>query len=157
MFFPPMKRLMIIFAAVATMAMAVSCDDYDGVRPDSDVLEQFEAMYPGAKDVEWDREGYYWKVSFETGAERIDREAWFDRNGAWLRTETDLLLSAVPQEIKDFLSESAYKDAIFEDNDAEFVETPTGDYYRFELLFGGIEVKVKVSEDGSVGIEGIER
>lgn len=152
-----MKRFLIIMAAVAAMAMAASCDDYDGVRPDNDVLEQFGAMYPGAKDVEWEREGYYWKVSFETASDRTDHEAWFDRNGSWLRTETDLLLSSVPQEIKDFLSDSAYKDAMFEDNDAEFVETPTGNYYRFELLFGGIEINVKVSEDGSVGIEGIER
>ena len=152
-----MKRLMIMLAAVVAMVMSAACDEYDGVLPDSNILAQFNAMYPGAKDVEWEREGYYWKVSFETGRDRVDREAWFDKNGDWLKTETDLHLSSVPQYIKDYLDGSIYKDASFEDGDAEYIETPSGNYYRFELLFGGIEIKVKVFEDGRVGIEGIER
>lgn len=155
-----MKRLFVLLAlAVGVLAMS-SCDEYDdGVRPSKSIRNQFESMYPNAKDVEWDREGYYWKVSFETGSlmSRTDHEAWYDNNGTWLRTETDMYLSAVPQDILDYLKASEYASAIIEDNDVDYVETPQGNYYKFDVIFGGIELSIKVDEDGNVGIAGIER
>lgn len=153
-----MKNLFIILAVVAAMSATSACDKYEDGRPSKDVRTEFENMYPGAKDVEWEYEGRCWKVSFETGTSpnRIDREAWFDMDGNWIRTETDMLLSAVPQNIRAFLEASEYGQAILSDRDVDYVETPEGNYYRFEIVLNGLEVYVDVTESGDVSIGGLD-
>lgn len=152
-----MKKIMMILAAAALLAVP-ACDKYDDGRPAKGVREEFASMYPDAKDVEWDDEGAYWKVSFETGAasRRVDHEAWYDKSGNWVRTETDMLLANVPQKIKDYLDASEYGSAVLSDNDIDFVETPEGNYYRFEIVLNGLEVYVNVSEEGDVSLGGLD-
>lgn len=145
-----MKKIM-IFAMIALFA--ISCEKYDDGRPDKSARNEFDRMYADAKDVEWDREGAYWKVSFETGTrpDRIEHEAWFDDAGNWIMTETDMFLSSVPQVIKDYLAaDPVYGAATVRDNDVEFWQKPDGNFYRFDLRLDGREVEVDVTEDGKV-------
>ncbi len=145
-----MKKILMI-AAIALLA--VSCEKYDDGRPEKSVRNEFNSMYADAKDVEWDRDGTWWKVSFETGTRpnRIEHEAWYDDAGNWIMTETDMLLSSVPQVIKDYLAaDEVYGNAAISDNDVEFWQKPEGDFYRFDLRLDGREVEVDVTEDGKV-------
>lgn len=142
---------MLIMAVV--MIAAVSCEKYDDGRPEKNIRDSFADMYPDAKDVDWDFEGGYWKVSFETGtgAAEIDHEAWYDKSGNWVLTETECPLYAVPQVYKDYLAaDEVYGAASFKDDDAEFIQTPDAEYYRFDLFLNGVEVKVNVFGDGAV-------
>lgn len=153
-----MKRVGILLAIAIAAVTMISCEKYEDGRPDRAVIREFNRMYPDAKDVEWEPEGGYWKVSFETGTApgRVEREAWFDAEGNWLRTETEMFLSAVPQEIKDFLGNSEYGTSVIERDDVVFVQTPEGDYYRFEVRSGGTSVYVNVSDDGTVSLGGLD-
>lgn len=148
-----MKKVMkIIMVALAAFAMA-SCDKYDDGRPDKDLRNEFARMYPDAFDVEWDWEGTHWEVSFETGKRPngIEHEAWYDKTGKWIRTKTEVLLTSVPQQILDFLAaDPDYGSAPFADNDVDFIETPDGDYYCFELKLNGVDVEVTVNVNGEV-------
>ena len=66
-------------------------------------------------------------------------------------TKTEMLITAVPQQIKDFLSASPdYGTAPYADNDAEFIETPSGNFYRFDLRVNGVVVEVDVNANGEV-------
>lgn len=154
-----MKRFLILLAVIAAFAMVPACDRYETSGPDKAVLAEFDEMYPEALSVRWEFDGYYWKSSFMTAedAGKVKHVAWFEKDGFWIRTETGMLVSAVPQTIMTFLEESVYGDAEFDGNRAVYVETPEGNYYRFELLYGGLEIAVKVEEDGTVGIAGIDR
>ena len=62
---------------IATSIVLMACDKYDDGIPSKSIRNEFKAMYPDAKDVEWEREGTYWSVSFETGTypARVDHEA----------------------------------------------------------------------------------
>lgn len=148
-----MKRMMIA-VVLMTMVMAAACEKYEDGRPPKDVRTEFAKMYPNAWDVEWEPQGGYWKVSFETGSRPngIDNEAWYDHDGAWVRTYTDILLADVPQAIKDYLAASEYGSGQFEDNDAEYCQTPTSIFYRFDMRFGGREIDIDVSENGEVSV-----
>lgn len=152
-----MKKLFAIFTVAALAFGALSCDKYEDGRPARSVIHEFESMYPDAKDVEWEKEGLYWSVSFETGTrpDVVEHEAWYDTDGNWIRTETDLYANQVPQQIKDFLESSEYASAFLEDNEVDFVETPEGDFYRFGLVVAGAKVKVDVYEDGTVKLAGL--
>ena len=151
-----MKKFALLMAIAASVFAVISCDEYEDGKPSSSVLDRFENMYPGAWDVEGEREGVYWEVSFDTGTppNEIDHTAWFRSDGTWVRTETDLHISAVPASIKEFLQKSQYASALLEDSEIDYIQTPDGNFYQFELVYNGARVKINVTEDGKVSLAG---
>jgi hypothetical protein len=147
-------RFMAIFAIAASMVL-MACEMYDDGIPAKSIRTEFKAMYPDAKDVEWEREGTYWSVSFETGtySNRIDHEALFDSSGKWLMTQTEKFLLDVPRSVREALAASPEFGSLpVEDNEVEYYETPTGNFYRFDLVSGGRDIDVDVTEDGKVSL-----
>ena len=148
------NKFMLILTVVSTFVV-MACDMYDDGFPPKAARNEFKKMYSNAKDVEWDREGAYWSVSFETGtmSNRIDHEAVFDASGKWVLTETETYLSSVPQSVKDALAASPeYGNLRFDDNEVKFFQTPSGDFYRFDLEKDGRDVDVDVTVDGKVSL-----
>ena len=149
-----MNRIIAISVMTAALLFAQSCDKYEDGKPPKEVRAEFDRMFPDAWDVEWERTAsVYWVVSFETGTrpDGTDRKAWYDDKGVWIQTVTEVLLSDVPQNIKNYLQESQYGGATFEDNDAEYYQTQSqDDFYRFDLLIGGREIEVDVNTNGTV-------
>lgn len=150
-----MRRTLFIIAAVALFA-ASACEKYDDGRPSKDVRSEFNRMYPDAWDVEWEYEGTCWEVSFETGKRPngIDHTALYGTDGTWISTSTDILLSAVPEDIRNYLATSEFGSARIIDNDAEYIETPSGNFYRFDMSAGGERIEVDVNENGDVSLAG---
>ena len=145
---------MALAASLAALAM-VSCDKYEDGRPQKSVTKEFNKMYPDAFDVEWEWDGKYWEVSFETGSRLngTEHEAWYDDGGDWLRTKTEIPLSAVPQKIINILAgDMTYGTASYADNDADYIETPSGNFYRFDLRLNGVVVEVDVNVNGEVAL-----
>lgn len=148
-----MKKILTILTVVAAVILSVSCEKYEDGKPSKDVRTEFADMYPDAWDVEWERNGSGWVVSFETGKRPngTEHKAWYDKDGAWIQTVTDVILADVPQSIKNYLQESEYAQAQFEDYDAEYFETQAGDnFYRFDLVMGGRDIEVDVNTNGEV-------
>lgn len=145
-----MEKIMIVLAIVAALVVTVSCDKYDDGRPPKNVRELFAEMYPAAKDVEWEVEKGYWKVSFETGTgtSREESEAWYNDAGEWVRTETERYLSSLPEDIKTILNSSEYAAAMIDD--VKYVQTPSEEYYQFELSVAGASIYVNVYSDGRI-------
>ena len=79
--------LLVLFAALTV----VSCDKYDDGIPSHSIRKDFSAKYPDARDVEWDREGPYWVVSFETGVwpDVVEYEVWYDSAGEVVEEKRD--------------------------------------------------------------------
>ena len=149
-----MKQLYLLITVAASMFAALSCDQYEDGKPSDNVLSRFEKMYPNAYDIEWELEGIYWEVSFDTGSYPNVKEhtAWFKADGTWLRTETELHVSAVPDAIKQYLQASEYGSALLQDTEIDYVQTPEGNFYQFELLYNGVVIKVNVTPDGNVSV-----
>ena len=147
------KKIMLILVAAMSLGVVFSCDRYDDGRPSKDVRNEFKKMYPDAFDVEWEWDGTYWEVSFETGTrpDGVEHEAWYDKSGNWIQTSTDMALASVPQKIIAFLTaDSNYGTASYADNEAKYIETPTGNFYRFTLSDGSRKFEVDVNINGEV-------
>lgn len=149
-----MKKIMVILAVVAALATISSCEKYDDGRPSKDVRNEFNSMYPDAWDVEWEFNGIYWEVDFETGSRPngIEHSAWYDKAGNWIQTKTELAYESVPQKIKDYLSASEYGSYSLEDYFVDYYQSPSINFYRFDVLMNGTEAEVDVSEDGKVAL-----
>ena len=79
--------------------------------------------------------------------DRTAKEVRFTTTGEWISTSWDVRLTDVPQVVKD-AAQAAYPG--FRMDDADYVQTPAGDYYLIELEKGGQDVYVKVQADGTV-------
>ena len=114
-------------------------------------------MYPSARDVEWEPDFGNWKVSFETGnATNVrDHEAWYDVNGNWLRTETDILPSEMPKAVMDALEASEYASPYLQIDDVDFVETPEGDFYQVDVKVAGVEISLDVTVSGIISLSSL--
>lgn len=149
-----MKKYIFIAAMALSLLALASCEKYEDGRPSKAVRNEFKSMYPDARDIEWEVEAGYWAVSFETGKapDVKERTAWYDAAGNWIRTKTEIPVSALPQEIKNYISGSSYAGATIADVDADYYETPSGNFYRLDIIYDGVKMEIDVSEDGKVTV-----
>lgn len=153
-----MKRIMTALAMMAAAALTLlSCEKYDDGKPQKNVRSEFNRMYPGARDVEWEAEFGNWVVSFETGAlpNVKEHEAWFDASGNWLRTETDIRESDLPKAVKDALEASEYASPYLKIDDIDFVETPDGEFYQVDVEVAGVEISLDVTSNGVISVSSL--
>lgn len=164
-----MKRIILIATMVAAAITTTSCNKYDGYALSEGVRQNSRMMPPksvsdempaerlqipdNARDVEWEKEGPYWVLSYDLGrgADKKEVDVYFDADGAWVMTRTDLHINDVPQYIKDYVSASQeYAGARFADRDAEYVEKPDGNSYILEIMIGMYDIDLEVTEDGLI-------
>ena len=66
------------------------------------VISTFGKNFPGIKDAKWEKEKGHYEADFKQGDKPM--AALFDANGALLETETGIEVSALPLQVKDYLS-----------------------------------------------------
>ena len=145
------NKFMLILTVVSSLAM-MACDMYDDGIPSKTIRNEFKASFPQARDVEWDREGLNWSVSYEIGTypDVVEYETLYDGKGKWLMTENDVRLADVPENIKLALAASEFGTLYLDDNEVEFYQTAKGNFYRFDLEINGRDIDVDVTENGTV-------
>ena len=86
-----MTRIMTFLMVVIAGMTIISCEKFEEGIPPKDVRKDFNAMYPDAKDVEWEKEGNCWKVSYEIGVypNVVEYETLYDSSGNWILTRKD--------------------------------------------------------------------
>ena len=113
----------------------------------SSTVEQFiSTNYPNARIVEIDREGNSVEVDIIDGS--AHREVVFSHAGEWKYTETEIRKADLPQIVLKALVESQYNHYIVDDID--FYNTPTGDFYFFELESEPKDIYIKIYPDGTI-------
>ena len=143
-----MKKMLSLLA-VALTVFAVACNDDDDAkqidRLDPVVVEKIEALYPASRVVDVDYYQNYTEVDIMDGT--TPREVYFDPQGAWIRTETDVRVADLPSAVTNAIAGSEY--ASLRLDDADFVNTPEGDYYLVELD-SNPDVYLSITADGVI-------
>ena len=142
-----LKNYFIALCVALTSAAFIACDDNDDdhIQPSKVVETAFNQLYPEAQFVTWERE--YGKIKAEFLNNGAEADAWFEADGTWIRTETTVPRSALPQPVLDFVA-SNY--AGYHIDDAEWVETPNGEYYELDLEKGDkLEFNLHILPDGT--------
>ena len=78
----------------------------------------------------------------------VCRELLFDDGGAWMQTKTELRITALPDAVMAAIKASQY--ATYRIDDADFIETLTGEWYLVELESGKQEVKLRIDATGKI-------
>lgn len=110
------------------------------------VLAAFVEKYPNLHVKEWEVERGLIKAEFLM-PDGTETEAYFDMKGSWVRTEFDFK-GSLPEAVMSYIV-SNYPD--YKVDDANYVQTPLGDYYELELEKNGRPVVyLNICEDATL-------
>lgn len=113
----------------------------------ADQIRQFiEQKYPGARIADIDTEHGLTEVDIID--QNIGKEVIFNAQSVWISTSWDVRVSALPTEVVNAVKASQFGGYTIDD--AEFVQTPNGDYYLLELESGAKEAVIKVDTAGNI-------
>lgn len=115
--------ILVFLACVGTVFSACSDDDDNNAVPGV-VENAFNAKYPGASAVEWDKHGDYSEVDFVY--QNVETEAWYYKDGTWLLTTSDVLYTSLPETVTTALASGLYS-SWTPDNTAEIFEQANTD------------------------------
>ena len=142
-----MKKYWFLFAVLA-LAVFSSCDDDNEPVPgyvSTETRTAFGERFPSAKDVEWERNGDYMVVDFREG--RTEKEAWFDNQGNWFLTETDIAYDQLPEAVKSSFQSSDYSS--WRVDDVDYIErADMADLYVLDVESGELDADLHYSADG---------
>lgn len=141
-------KFKILSLVLFAMFFVIACDKDDNYSTlDPVVKKSFETMYPNASRIEWEHKSGYIVVDFRDN--KKEKDAWFDPNGMWLLTETDLTVNDLPAVIKQAIAESIY--AAWRLEDATYLERKDLESaYKVEVEKGEAEMDLFYSPAGKL-------
>lgn len=119
-----MKPVLFITCVLCTLSTLCSCDkEENGYLTNDAVRNTLKTLYPSAKDISWETKYGYIIADFDAPSSQnpsgrdVEHTAWFDRDGRWHMTETDISVSSLPEAVKTAYQQSEYADWIIDDVD----------------------------------------
>ena len=131
------------------LSCTVSCEQEIKKAPTA-VENAFHEKYPGATMVEWEKQMGSYHAEFFFNEHEM--EAQFDKDGSWLCSKTEIILSEVPDIV--FEAAKNYNDGKWNIDDIDYFQRSSGEmnYYRvnYEHDYSDIERIVYIRPDGTI-------
>lgn len=142
------KKLTFCAALLSGCLAFIACDDdkdESPVAPNTAIEKAFTNRYPDAGRPLWETKGSFAVAEFKLGNDKAD--AWFDMNGQWVLTETDVPFTALPEAVRNGFAQGPYADWKVEDVDK--LERPeAATVYVIEVEKGETEKDLYYDESG---------
>ncbi len=139
-----MKKLIPL---VLLLASLIACDNDNYTFPVNDtILEFINKEYKGAtiRETDYSDNGLF---EVEIRHDSKIKDVYFDYNDNWVYTTWDVKLISLPSAVKKAV-EKAYPG--YRIDDADFIEQPSGEFYKLEIEKGGIEKTVYAMPNGNI-------
>lgn len=102
-----MKTSVFIFMLLGIAGLALTgCNNKKSYKPDARIISAMNAKYPKAARIEWEQKHDYQVAEYYDNG--VESEAWFDNNGRWLMTESDVKYTALPAAVRNGFEKSIY-------------------------------------------------
>lgn len=141
------------YSADGILIKAVNDDgdgDNESLLPDTPsemmtaATEFIQENYPNARIIEIEAE--HGVIEIDIIYDNRSKEVLLSTTYEWISTSWDVY--TLPAKVTEAINASQYSGYVVDD--AEYFETPAGNYYLVELEQGKNEVKVKITEDGQI-------
>lgn len=142
-----MKTTFITAIIMLSATFAFSSCKSDGYVPAKNIVNAFKAKYPKAKQVEWEVKNTYQVAEFREGL--TEAKAWFDNNGNWMMTESDVSFRSLPAVIRNSFETGEYAKWKVEDVD-KLERAGMETVYIIEVELGEQEVDLHYLENGTL-------
>lgn len=140
------KLLFFLFFLATGLVMA-SCNQRGKYRPETKVTTSFSAKYPKASRVEWEQEKGYQVAEFHEKG--VECKAWFNNDGKWIMTKSDLKYNALPAAIRSDVEKGEYSG--WKKDEVDKIERAgMSAIYVLELKKEGREAELYYTENGEL-------
>lgn len=145
-----MRKLMFAIIALCAASVMVGCDDD---RAPKSTRNAFEARYPNAIDVDWDKKHGYSVAEFHIKGQWGECEAWYTKDGDWVMTSFDIHYSDLPTAIQSSFETEYGKETPV--SDVERLERNNADTIYFieaQMVYNGYltSLNLDYAEDGTL-------
>ena len=128
-------------------------NDFDDFLPDytipTVIKTYIETNYPGARIIELDHENGGTEIDIIH--ENRGKELFFNSSYEWLSTHYNVTVNEVETTAKQAFEASIYKEYYIDD--IVKYETPSSNYYIYELEKGSTDVNIKITIEGIITVE----
>lgn len=141
------------YSADGILVKAVNDDgdgDNESLLPDAPsemvtaATEFIQKNYPNARIIEIETE--HGVIEIDIIHDNRSKEVLLGTTYEWISTSWDVY--TLPAKVREAINASQYNGYVVDD--AEYFETPAGNYYLVELEQGKNEVKIKITEEGEI-------
>lgn len=140
------KLLFLVFFLVTGIVMG-SCNQQGKYRPEAKIVSSLHAKYPQASRIDWEQKHGY--VVAEFHEKGMEHEAWFNPDGKWIMTESNIKYSALPMAIRTDFEKGAY--AQWKKDDIDKIErTGMPAIYILEVESAGKDADLYYTENGNL-------
>lgn len=141
-----MKAKWFLILSVLVLSLLQACDkDSNGVKVDPQVESSFREKFPDAKYVWWEMKNTYYVADFIQ--DKCESSAWFDKEGVWCLTETDIRYDNLPESVKKTFKDGEYAGWYIDEIEViERVNMET--LYQLDVEKKDKEYKLSYSQDG---------
>lgn len=135
-----------MFFLITGIVMA-GCNQRSKYRPEAKVVSSLNAKYPRASRVEWEQEKGYQVAEFHEKG--VECKAWFNNDGKWIMTESDIKYAALPAAIRSSVEKGEYSNWKKDDVDKiERAGMPA--VYVLEMKKDAQEIELYYTESGEL-------
>lgn len=141
-----MKKTLLL--AACTLVISQACTKEEDISKLA--MQAFDNKYPYAEAVTWQIKSNYVVAEFfntEGNEARHETNAWFDNNGNWYMTETDILFDELPNAVKEAFAASQYAEWRVEDVD-KVERNNMDEIFIIEVENNNTEMDLYFSADG---------
>lgn len=136
-------NILLLFAGLFCL---LSCEDDHSATPNSLVTQSFNQKFPNASQVEWKNKNNY--VTADFILDQKSTTAWFDKNGQWYMTKTELRnKTGLPEPVLTAFENSDYAPWYIDDID-ELERLDAEKIYVIEIEKNKEEKELYYSADG---------
>ena len=138
-----MKKLLpILFISLLALW---ACDE-ENIPVNNEIKSFIEQKYEGAK-ILYAEKDFNGETDVEIIHDNKSKEVKFNRNNNWISTTWDVAISQLPDAAKNSIL-GQYPE--YRIDDADYVETPSGDHYKLEIEKGEWDKTVFVTANGEI-------
>ena len=138
-----MKKLLPILFIV--LAALWACDE-ENIAVNDNIRDFIEQKYKGATILYAEKE-FNGEIEVEIVHNNTKKEVRFNRNNNWICTTWDVTIDQLPDAAKNGILTQFPEYRI---DDVDYVENPTGDYYKVEIEKGEWDKTVFVTAEGEI-------
>ena len=139
-----MKKLLPILLIMLTTLWA--CDEKENITLNNTIKEFIEQKYAGAR-ILYAEQDFNGDIEVEIIHDNIRKEVKFNRNNKWINTIWDISINQLPDAVKESIKNN-YPEYLIDD--ADYIETPSGDYYKVEIEKGEWDKTILVTAEGEI-------
>jgi hypothetical protein len=140
-----MKKIFVIILSTFSSANVIFAQTIENSNVPKPILSAIQKAYPYPENIKWEMDYDNYVAKFQK--DKVEMMATYDKEGAWIKTETPVTHKSLPAAVKSCLTKQF---DIYKENDIERIDKPESVCYQIDLEYNQKNYEVIISDKGDL-------